>query len=317
MPINLGPIFAIAFFLICAGLLLLLIIIWRLVAASSKPGHALRNNVIATIITLGGLWAWFYLPMMIDEHKSAKAAEAHRAAYYRSKRIFDKLCESAGERVYHTAENVEGITLLKIWNDNDHRHMTTMGLNLWEYGGVPWQSFGKNYIEEFLAWRLIKVRNDLDGQYPDDYREGTLNAYYYTPQELDERYRLWRGYRFVDVKETDGQYQRYTYRNPYDTTFFKLDSTPITTPSRYTVTFTDPFDQTERENWIGHTRATITDSQTNTIMATKDWYSIDPEQGRNSASYDAERAEACPGRTGGISQIQHFTQSVLIPKQND
>ncbi len=74
---------------------------------------------------------------------------------------------------------------------------------------------------------------------------------------------------------------------------YKMISMPISTPTRYAVTFDNPIVPEEREHWIAHTRATVIDLQDNTVMATKDWYSFESQQGYGCYSMWVT-AETCP-----------------------
>jgi len=74
---------------------------------------------------------------------------------------------------------------------------------------------------------------------------------------------------------------------------YKMISMPISTPTRYAVTFDNPIVPEEREHWIAHTRATVIDLQDNTVMATKDWYSFESQQGYGRYSMWVT-AETCP-----------------------
>jgi len=49
--------------------------------------------------------------------------------------VFEDLCKTAGEKIYRTADNVEGVTLVKVWNDK-YIHSEN---KLWEYAGLPKQ----------------------------------------------------------------------------------------------------------------------------------------------------------------------------------
>jgi len=43
-----------------------------------------------------------------------------QARYDKAKAIFDERCKTAGEKIYHTVEDIEGITLLNV--PQEYRH---------------------------------------------------------------------------------------------------------------------------------------------------------------------------------------------------
>ena len=143
--------------------------------------------------------------------------------------VFEDLCKTAGEKIYRTADNVEGVTLLKVWNDK-YIHSEN---KLWEYAGLPKQYDNEDYIQGFLEWEAEIIPTG----YP-----------YYNDMLL--------------VPEEE--------KRPYI----------LHGPE-------------EREHWIAHTRATVIDLQDNTVMATKDWYSFESQQGYGCYSMWVT-AETCP-----------------------
>ena len=55
-------IFRFFFFAFWGGLIFLLVIVWWVVNKCSEPGKAWRNNNIATVVILGGVLAWIFIP---------------------------------------------------------------------------------------------------------------------------------------------------------------------------------------------------------------------------------------------------------------
>ena len=88
-------------------------------------------------------------------------------------------------------------------------------------------------------------------------------------------------------------------------------------PARYAVTFENPVVPEEREHWIAHMRATVIDLQDNTVMATKDWYSFESQQGYGRYSMWVTAA-TCPelGVTTA-NPIRLFIGDVLKPKPEE
>ena len=113
-------IFRFFFFAFWGGIIFLLVIVWWVVYKCSEPGKAWRNNIIATVVILGGVLAWIFIPSA-DERRLHREAEIRRQNRLKSRAVFENLCKTAGEKIYRTADNVEGVTLLKVW-DGESNH---------------------------------------------------------------------------------------------------------------------------------------------------------------------------------------------------
>ena len=256
-------IFRFIFFAFWGGILFLLVIIWGVVYKCSEPGKAWRNNIIATVVVLGGVLAWIFIPSA-DERRLNREAEIRRQNRLKSRAVFEELCKTAGEKIYRTADNVEGVTFLKVW-DGESIHKED---KLWKYAGLPGQYGQDGYIKGFLKWEVEIIPTG----YP-RYREMQFQ-----PERQNHPYVLHGRYSYVDVKQKDKTFLRYRLDENRKEDY-KMISAPIKIPSRYAVTFDNPIVPEEREHWIAHTRATVIDLQDNTVMATKDWYSFESQQG--------------------------------------
>ena len=256
-------IFRFIFFAFWGGILFLLVIVWGVVYKCSEPGKAWRNNIIATVVVLGSVLAWIFIPGA-DERRLNREAEIRRQNRLKSRAVFEELCKTAGEKIYRTADNVEGVTLLKVW-DGESIHKED---KLWKYAGLPGQYGQDGYIKGFLKWEVEIIPTG----YP-RYREMQFQ-----PERQNHPYVLHGRYSYVDVKQKDKTFLRYRLDENRKEDY-KMISAPIKIPSRYAVTFDNPIVPEEREHWIAHTRATVIDLQDNTVMATKDWYSFESQQG--------------------------------------
>ena len=270
-------IFRFIFFAFWGGILFLLVIVWWVVYKCSEPGKAWRNNIIATVVILGGVLAWIFIPSA-DERRLHREAEIRRQNRLKSRAVFEDLCKTASEKIYRTADNVEGVTLLKVW-DGESAHSEE---KLWKYAGLPGQYDNEAYVKGFLEWEAEIIPTG----YP-HYNDMLL-----VPEEEQRPYVLRGRYSYVDVKQKDGTFLRYQLGENYKKDY-KMISMPISTPTRYAVTFDNPIVPEEREHWIAHTRATVIDLQDNTVMATKDWYSFESQQGYGRSSLWVT-AETCP-----------------------
>ena len=294
-------IFRFIFFAFWGGVLFLLVIVWWMVYKCSEPGKAWRNNIIATVVVLGSVLAWIFIPSA-DERRLNREAEIRRQNRLKSRAVFEELCKTAGEKIYRTAENVEGVTLLKVW-DGESIHKED---KLWKYAGLPGQYGQDGYIKGFLKWEVEIIPTG----YP-RYREMQFQ-----PERQNHPYVLHGRYSYVDVKQKDKTFLRYRLDENRKEDY-KMISAPIKIPSRYAVTFDNPIVPEEREHWIAHTRATVIDLQDNTVMATKDWYSFESQQGYGRYSMWVTAA-TCPelGVTTA-NPIRLFIGDVLKPKSGE
>ena len=295
-------IFRFIFFAFWGGVLFLLIIVWWVVYKCSEPGKAWRNNIIATVVVLGGVFAWIFIPGA-DERRLNREAEIRRQNRLKSRAVFEELCKTAGEKIYRTADNVEGVTLLKVW-DGESIHKED---KLWKYAGLPGQYGKDSYIEGFLKWR-VKIITKGNEKYDD---------VLFSPEDQNHPYILQGRYSYVDVKQKNGTFLRYTLGDNLNQNY-RMISNFTKNPARYAVTFENPVVPEEREHWIAHTRATEIDLQNNTVMATKDWYSFESQQGYGRYTMWVTAA-TCPdpGRSSTAYPIRLFIGDVLKPKPGE
>ena len=295
-------IFRFIFFAFWGGILSLLVIVWGVVYKCSEPGKAWRNNIIATVVVLGSVLAWIFIPSA-DERRLNREAEIRRQNRLKSRAVFEELCKTAGEKIYRTAENVEGVTLLKVW-DRESIHKED---KLWKYAGLPEQYGKDSYIEGFLKWR-VKIITEGNEKYDD---------VLFSPEDQNHPYILQGRYSYVDVKQKNGTFLRYTLGDNLNQNY-RMISNYTKSPARYAVTFENPVVPEEREHWIAHTRATVIDLQDNTVMATKDWYSFESQQGYGSYTMWATAA-TCPdpGKSSTAYPIRLFIGDVLKPKPEE
>ena len=295
-------IFRFIFFAFWGGILFLLVIVWWVVYKCSQPGRAWRNNIIATVVVLGGVLAWIFIPSA-DERRLNREAEIRRQNRLKSRAVFEELCKTAGEKIYRTADNVEGVTLLKVW-DRESAHSEE---KLWKYAGLPEQYGKDSYIEGFLKWR-VKIITKGNEKYDD---------VLFSPEDQNHPYILQGRYSYVDVKQKNGTFLRYTLGDNLNQNY-RMISNFTKNPARYAVTFENPVVPEEREHWIAHTRATVIDLQNNTVMATKDWYSFESQQGYGRYSMWITAA-TCPdpGRSSTAYPIRLFIGDVLKPKSGE
>ncbi len=240
-------------------------------------------------------------------------AESAKARLAKAEAMFQERCQKAGEFIYKTAENVEGVFLLKLRpkgiNRGDQYRMDD------PYGR---DLGGEGYIQSFA--RGFETRQA-------QFAPGSPNRY---------------GYLYVDaVDPKDGQRYRYTGRieEPWQTNKsylkgymrFVLDRILAPDPApRYGVTYDDISTREERDYWIAGSSLKVIDLKTNEVMAERIGYMMDRGQGNNSggrAPWLLAANNACPsffsnpnllpnghGSAAQRHQTEDFVEKVLKPK---
>ena len=146
---------------VLAGLFALLITVWTVVYHASQPGKRLRNNLIATPLALLAAFAWAYIASSDDRARQREMqakADARQKEYLESKAIFEERCKSAGEKIYQTVANVEGITLLNLPEDSP---LSSYNNPMWENAVFSWSGTEEEYIEQFLFWEIRNDKNPM------------------------------------------------------------------------------------------------------------------------------------------------------------
>lgn len=194
-----------------AGLLVLLLIVWTTVYFLSQPGKRLRNNLIATPLALLAAFAWAYIASSDDRARQREMqaqAEARQKEYLESKAIFEKRCKSAGEKIYQTVENVEGITLLNVPKE------TPQGARndpMWEGAVFSLGGSEEEYVKEFLYWEIRYDNNSMIDLKTVDPRPGareTQIRLWGHPTNMTEYQKAYRGYRYIDVQQKGKHFLR-------------------------------------------------------------------------------------------------------------
>jgi hypothetical protein len=238
-----------------------------------------------------------------------------KARLARAEAMFQERCKTAGEKIYRTVEDVEGVFLMKIRpsgvNYGDQFALTD------PYGN---DSTGDTYIKTFLIGYHAKSSPPVRGVPPR------------------------RGYKYVEaIDPADGKRYRYTGRidEPwrYDSSYsksykrFVLDrfSAP-SPPPHYGVTYDDISTHEEREYWIAGSSLKVIDLKTNEVMAERIGYMMDRGQGNTSGGRSPwfwAADHACPtfqrnpfypipsghGASAQSNQTEDFVEKILKPVQ--
>ena len=239
--------------------------------------------------------------------------------------MFAERCKKSGVFIHRTAENVEGIFLMKL------------------------RPNGTNYGGQYL----------MDDPYGSDsggetYVKVFFTEFYRVPDRPPPGWERRLGYRYVEaIDPKDGQRYRYTgsvqvvgrkdptsvnhklalARDPnfdLNNYAFVLDKVPAPGPlPRYGVTYDDLSTREERDYWIAGSSLRVIDLQTNEVMAERIGYMMDRGQGstgggRSPWLFAADTAcpdfrrfprnvSDIPGSSAQARQAQDFVEKVLAP----
>lgn len=244
-----------------------------------------RKLVYATVVL-----ALFVVPI---------APEVYRTIEYRSKlataqAVFDERCKTAGERIYKTVNDEEGILLLNIRQGEIAQNRANPE---WEGAALPNDATGLGYIESFLIWE----HNDGKNQ------RGYLN------NNSDKA--TARGFQFVDVKQKDGSLQRYRLKRAGSSEL--ISEALVGKPARYAVGFTTSDHPEDRKHWVAGVTITVSDTKTEELIAKRTSYSLEPglgntEGGRSPWGF----AVTCPTFKGWDgARTRFFVDQVVKPVQ--
>ena len=219
-----------------------------------------------------------------DQQKAAEKEAEWRKRYEPAKARFDQLCQNAGEKIYRTADNVDGILLLKVRGDDEKYQDSFYNPRkdqMWEDAAVESESKQEGYIEEFL------LRSNLS--FP--------------------------RYIYADVLQKDNSIIRYSiYKVNQEWVEDKqLNPHPR---ARYAVTYENDISWENRKHWIAGTTIKIIDTKTNELMAEKTMYAFVPELGYSKFEQNPNpwgRGMRCPDENSYEQKTVIFVSKVLIP----
>lgn len=298
-------------------------IFWLIVIAAVLAAVLIPKTKKGKAIAVAGLLGVLLIfpgRQIIESIQRENAAQTRRAE---AEKRFQEHCKKAGEFIYKTAENVEGILLMKVRPKEDSFGEQFMMDD--PYGA---DSTGDEYIKSFFLEPMLQANKDA------------------SEEMLEMIRRKYKGYRYIEVlAPQDGKRYRYTGAvrevtsisspliggdgKPFKTAAFVLDKTPATGPQpRYGVTYDDISTREDRDYWIAGSSLKVIDLEANEVIAERVGYMMDPGQGSvgHGGSHPAwQRAadHACPsfrpsgGGPPGFSyqagQTRKFVTKVINP----
>ena len=230
-----------------------------------------------------------YIGDLREKAKMERRAKAEEAEWHKrydpAKARFDQLCQNAGEKIYRTADNVDGILLLKVRGDDEKYQDNSYNPRkdqMWEDAAVESEFDREAYIEEFLL--------PYTSSFP--------------------------RYIYADVLQKNGLVIRYS-RQKEDQNWV-MDQQPTPHPrARYAVTYENDISWENRKHWIVGTTIKIIDTKTNELMAEKTMYAFVPALGYSELDQNPNpwgRGMRCPSGESEFEQrTVTFAIKVLIP----
>ncbi len=214
-------------------------LLWFLLPKAFAKGQSQGGKIFNAAATgLAIVWLFvqaipFLLVYALGPSKAERQAMAEREQRYQAaEAVFKRQCEHAGEKIYRTVDDVEGIMLLKVIPKSHYssvyaRERAPMLPNI-----AVDISEGESFIGEILG-----IYGGEDYQYVDVLQENKQDIIRYTGRLLPLMQEL----------------------NPKN-------------PARYAVTFEYNLDPELRKHWVAGATIQIIDRQTNEIIAEKITY---------------------------------------------
>ena len=219
-----------------------------------------------------------------DQQKAAEKEAEWRKRYEPAKARFDQLCQNAGEKIDRTADNVDGILLLKVRGDDEKyqsNRYNPLKDQMWEDAAVESEFDREAYIEEFLL--------PYTSSFP--------------------------RYTYADVLQKNGLVIRYSRQREEQNWVMEQRPTPHPR-ARYAVTYENDISWENRKHWIAGTTIKIIDTKTNELMAEKTMYAFVPELGYSKFEQNPNpwgRGMRCPMESEFKQRTVTFAIKVLIP----
>ena len=252
-------------------------------------------KIIISLITACAVSLFWIIPAEKAERQRIAKYNERKAKYEQAKAVFDEQCKKAGEKIYRTVDNVDGIILLKVWEENDTEdYWGKLNDPMWEYAADIGSS-GKSYIGKFVHKYYKNTIGDI----------------------IEEM-----GYKYVDVPNGE-QFTHYTGKYNGDNWWRDTSNEEIISKSsaRYAVTFETDVNPELRKYWVAGVTFKIIDLQTNELLAEKTVFNFSKTLGKrmHGQSWTADNMKCgIAGHKGGLdtyaNRIAEFAFSVLKPQ---
>ena len=131
----------------------MLLLLWFFVRfAYKKPkqnaGKILSGSLTAAVILM--LFIWIIPKQFGPSKEEIQAQEEWDRKYKEAEAVFNEQCKTAGEKIYRTVDNVEGIMLLKVVPESTVSADTKTRDPMWDNAALQ-TSEGREFIGDFLG----------------------------------------------------------------------------------------------------------------------------------------------------------------------
>ncbi len=280
-----------------------------------RPGN--KTPIITGLVILisVGLISSCTYPHRKKDPEALKRIQTARA-------LFAERCKTAGEKIYRTAEDVEGIFLMKL--RPKRKNYSDQFLMDDPYGR---DLGGDGYIENFLL--------GLNAQGSTTYKNPVTNGYQYV-EAIDpadgKRYRYTGEMKIVGQKDVNARNIKLSIKNNpnFDINNYGYVLEKNVSPGeqpRFGVNYADISTREDREYWIAGGLLQVIDLETNQVMAERIGYMMDPGQGATGGGRSPwlmAARYACPefpktpeGRPYKYDTTRDFVEKVLHIKQTN
>ena len=200
--------------------------------------------------------------LVASTHAAESASPKERLA--KAQAMFTERCKTAGEKIYRTVDNVEGVYLLKLRPSQNFAAQFVFN----DPYGLDF--FGDAYIRSFLKGHYSANRTEppIAGSPPRPIGYSYVEAI--DPKDG-------KRYHYTGRLEEPWQYNKAHLKGDIR---FVMDKTLATgEPPRYGVTYDDISTHEEREYWIAGSSLKVIDLRTNEVIGERVGYMMDPGQG--------------------------------------
>ncbi|UBQ55263.1 hypothetical protein [Alysiella filiformis] len=253
------------------------------VPTAFKKGNSQNRKILNSIGVSAGIIVLFVriIPMLLmmafaPSKAEQQEAEEWQRKYQTAKALFKQQCEKAGEKIYRTVDNVEGIMLLKVIKDDgisrDAKHHDPM-------------------------WDDAVLRSSTDNEFI-----GNFLGVYGLPE-----------YMYIDIlQKNEKNVIRYVDNNNRLPLIQTLNPQ---NPSRYAVNFEHNIDPKLRKHWVAGVTIQIIDRKNNEIIAEKIIYAFEKGLGsKGGGRMPWAFAITCENKDTSDNILPRFVNQVLKPR---
>ena len=246
----------------------------------------------------------------------------------RGRALFDEKCRTvAGEKIYKTVPDVEGVLLLKVRPQAGEREWAD---RMWPGAAFAIEATANDFINTFLGYehsadRIEPVKSNSRGYIGTDFQPdnpSNVPGYRYVDiiDEKDgKRYRVSGSQKVVGRKDTTAKgVQMAMEKDPnYDLNIYRWlhEKSPAPDPApRYAVTYEDHVVPEERALWLASGTVKVIDRQTNEVLGEMIRYAWSPGAPSRVNPSPWLTAYKCPAHAVGAgAATRKFVDQILIP----